>query len=564
MRLSTDDDRDDRRAAEVIRAALQCGITVFDTARAYGRDDTERGHNERLLADAVRRCGAKRRARIVTKGGMTRAGHAWLPDGRAKAIRVDCEASLAALGGLPIDTFLLHAPDPRTPWPTSVRALAQIAEEGLVKRVGLSNVSRRQLDEALDLAPVDAVEVALSVLDDRPLRGGIVDRCAQLGISLIAHSPLGGPRRTRELERLEPLAAIARAHGVGPADVALAWLLGLSPTLIAIPGARRLETARSCARAAALELDAVERDRLDRAFGAARPRRAARAPRDDAEVVVVMGIPAAGKTRVAEEYVAAGYTRLNRDERGGRLRALAQLLDDQLHAGVRHVVLDNTYLTRASRSHVIDAASRHGLPARCIWMDTPLAQAQVNLVRRLLDQVGTLPPPDELRRLGRRHAGAMAPTSQMRALRELEPPSVDEGFERVEVVPFTRAEPARPGAPGIFVAAAALRREGWEAALRANPAVTPHLVYDWSPGGAADELQRDVARIGAVTDAPIHSALCPHPGGPPTCWCRPPLPGLLLAFARDHGVEPARSTLIGARPTDRTLANALGARYVEV
>ena len=90
MRLSTDDDRNDDRAIATIAAAAASGITVFDTARAY--ED-----NEQLLAGALRACGAATAARIVTKGGMSRPGGAWAPDGRAKAIRADCEASLEAL-----------------------------------------------------------------------------------------------------------------------------------------------------------------------------------------------------------------------------------------------------------------------------------------------------------------------------------------------------------------------------------------------------------------------------------------------------------------------------------
>src|SRR5581483_2808849 len=101
-----------------------------------------------------------------------------------------CEASLAALDGLPVDLYLVHAPDPRTPWATSVRALARLADEGLVRRVGVSNVTRPQLDQALELAPIVAVEVALSLQDDHALRSGILERCAELGIALIAHSPL--------------------------------------------------------------------------------------------------------------------------------------------------------------------------------------------------------------------------------------------------------------------------------------------------------------------------------------------------------------------------------------
>ena len=152
----------------------------------------------------------------------------------------------------------------------------------------------------------------------------------------------------------------------------------------------------------------------------------------------MIGIPGAGKSHVAQEYVERGYVRLNRDERGGTLRELAVTLEEELVAGDARVVLDNTYLTRASRSYVLDAAARHGAPVRCIWLDTPLAQAQVNLTERLLDVLGHLPGPDELRERAKREQGVLAPTSQMRAARELEPPSLDEGFVAVERREFTR------------------------------------------------------------------------------------------------------------------------------
>ncbi|MBV8999022.1 MAG: aldo/keto reductase, partial [Solirubrobacterales bacterium] len=253
--MSTDADRDEQIAADTIAAALEAGITVFDTAHAYGRDDSELGHNERLLARTLASAGAGSRARVITKGGMTRPRGGWVPDGRAKAILSDCEASLAALGGLPIDLYLIHAPDPRTPWRTSVRALARLLDEGLVARVGLSNVNRRQLDEALAILRVSAVQVALSVHDDRALRGGIVERCEEQAIAVIAHSPLGGPRRAATSARRPDLAEVAAAASASPAEIALAWLLALSPAIVAIPGARRPESARSAARAAKLTLD---------------------------------------------------------------------------------------------------------------------------------------------------------------------------------------------------------------------------------------------------------------------------------------------------------------------
>ena len=540
-------------AAETIAAAAGAGVTVFDTARAYG-------DNEALLADALRRAGAEHSARVVTKGGMARADGAWVPDGRAKTIRNDCEASLTALDGLPIDLYLVHAPDPRTPWATTVRALARLVDEGHVARVGVSNVNRRRLDEALTLAPIAAVEVALSLVDDRAVRGGVLERCAEAGITVIAHSPLGGPRRAPTLARHRALADVAARLEATPAEVALAWVLGLSPNVVAIPGARRPETVRSAVRAATLELPEEDRVALTRAFDRRAPARVAGAtrPADGGEVVLVMGIPGAGKSRVAEDYVARGYVRINRDERGGSLLGVADALDDQLASGVQCVVLDNTYLTRASRSYVIETASRHGVPVRCVWLDTPLAQAQVNLVARLLDRFGVLPTPEELRQRARSEQGLLAPTSQMRAVRELEPPSEDEGFAAVEQREFVRGSDGRAHA-GVFVAAGALEQPGWQRLLEAADRAAPHLVFDWrSDSGLAAEVER----LEAAVSGPVESAVCPHGGGPPRCWCRPPLPGLPLAFARRHDVDPARSVLIGTSPAHRTLAGTLGARYV--
>jgi aryl-alcohol dehydrogenase-like predicted oxidoreductase len=487
-----------------VAAALTAGITVFDTAHAYG---VLPGDNERLLAQALRGT----RARVVTKGGMTRVGPAWVPDGRASTIRQDCEASLAALDGIGIDLYLLHAPDPRVPWLTSVRALARLLEEGLVPRVGVSNVNRDQLDAALAVVPVSAVEVALSPFDDAAVRGGVVRRCEEQGITVLAHSPLGGPRRVRRAEAQE----------------SLAWVLSRSPAVVAIPGARSAEAVRSAV--AALEL----------APPAGHGAPSGLPPRPSgAEVLLVMGIPGAGKSRLAADL--EGYERLNRDDRGGSLAAIARELDRRLGEGADRLVVDNTYLTRASRNLVVETSARHGAGVRCVWLDTPLAQAQVNLVRRQLDRFGRLPAPQELRGLAKAHPGLMAPTSQLRAVRQLEPPTDDEGFVAVERVPFRR-DPAS-GAAGVFVAADAV--PGFQVE---DPSV-PHLVFGW-------HVPDDVALPGAAV------ASCPHPGGPPTCWCRPPLPGLVLAFCHHRGVDPARSVLVGTSPGHRALATAVGARF---
>jgi hypothetical protein len=111
----------------------------------------------------------------------------------------------------------------------------------------------------------------------------------------------------------------------------------------------------------------------------------------------------------------------------------------------------------------------------------------------------------------------------------------------------------------VFLAAAAASPE---LLAQADPQA-PHLVFDWSPSGARAALDSAAARVAAAVGGPVEAALCPHSAGPPRCWCRPPLPGLVLAFAREYGVDPARSVLAGTGPAHRSLAAALGARYLE-
>jgi hypothetical protein len=152
----------------------------------------------------------------------------------------------------------------------------------------------------------------------------------------------------------------------------------------------------------------------------------------------------------------------------------------------------------------------------------------------------------------------------MRAQRELEPPSTDEGFAAVEHAPFVRAPRPPEARPGVFVAASVTRVPGWEGRLEQGDPEAPHLVYDWNPEGDGAALDAVVAQLSGSVSGPLESALCPHAAGPPKCWCRPPLPGLPLAFARAHDIDPARSVLVGTGPAQRTLATTLGARYVEI
>src|SRR5687768_16790524 len=403
MRLSTEPDRDEARAVATLHAALDAGVTLLDTADVYALDSRDIGHNERLIARALSEWrGDRARVRVATKGGLTRPGGRWVPDGRARHLAAACEASRRALEVERIFLYQLHAPDAKTSLATSVRALASLQRDGLVEHVGLCNVTLGQLEEALRLARIAAVQVEISPWHEHNLRNGVAERCRAEGILLLAHRPLGGVARARARERDAVIAEVAARAGASPAEVVLAWVRGLAPNVAPLPGPTRPEHARSLSRMAALLLSDEDTAALDERFPAGRLLRAPRSARRpaaalDGDVVLVIGLPGAGKTTIAGDLVSEGYERLNRDETGGRLADLVPRLGDLLSAGRRRVVLDNTYGSRAARNAVLETALAHGVPARCVWLQSTLEDAQVNVVQRMLERHGRLLEPDELK-----------------------------------------------------------------------------------------------------------------------------------------------------------------------
>jgi aryl-alcohol dehydrogenase-like predicted oxidoreductase len=243
MRLSTRSDRNESRGIELLHAAFDSGVTFLDTADAYCLDDSETGHNERLIAHALRSwSGDRTRITVATKGGLTRPQGEWVADGRARHLRAACEASLRALDVGRIALYQLHAPDPKTPLATSVRALASLKDDGLVERIGLCNVTVGQIEEARSITDIFAVQVELSVWHEENVLNGVVVYCATHGLQLIAYRPLGGSRRIRRTLSDPLLTDIASRHQATAAEIALAWLGHLSAHIVTIPGPTRIAT----------------------------------------------------------------------------------------------------------------------------------------------------------------------------------------------------------------------------------------------------------------------------------------------------------------------------------
>jgi aryl-alcohol dehydrogenase-like predicted oxidoreductase len=567
MRLSTERDRDETRAIDVLHAAFDDGVTLLDTADAYCLDDSDVGHNERLIAHALASWhGDRSRIVVATKGGLTRPDGEWVPNGKARHLRVACEASLRALDIQRIHLYQLHAPDPRTPLATSVRALDALRKEGLIERIGLCNVNVSQIEEARRITEISAVQVEMSLWQHTNVLNGVLQHCTERGIQVIAYRPLGGARQSRRLRSDPGLIEVARRHGTTPAEIALAWLNGSSDAIVSIPGPTRVETVRSVVRAHGIRLTDKDRAQLQsRSGGLISP---PVAPAREGEVVLVMGLPGAGKSTVARHFVTQGYTRLNRDEAGGSLRDLLPNLENLVASGVTRVVLDNTYVSRASRALVVQAAGRLGLPVRCVRLATGIEDAQVNAAWRMVSKYGRLLEPDEMRKRVKHDPNAFAPTAQFRSLRELEPPSSSEGFSQIETVPFERTrDPAMTNKALIvwcddvdaFTARVpVLRRyhdEGWRLlGLAWRPEIADRTM-------TSEQAEASFARMRELLAAPIDILYCPHGGGPPICWCRKPFPGLGVVFIQRYQLDPAQCLYVGAGPQDPGLARRLGFQY---
>jgi pyridoxine 4-dehydrogenase len=234
--------RDRENAIAVLRRAVELGVTLIDTAYAYGPEV-----NELQIAEALHPY--PEGLVIATKAGLvrTRSG-AWPSDARPEHLREACEGSLRRLRLQRIDVYQLHAPDPRVPLEDSVGTLAELRDEGKIRHVGLSNVSVDELERAREIVPVVSVQNQYSVgyRSEEP----VLEACERLGIPFLPWRPLDTARAYDAVRR------VARERGATAAQVAIAWLLARSPLLAPIPGTSSLDHLEENVAARDLELTA--------------------------------------------------------------------------------------------------------------------------------------------------------------------------------------------------------------------------------------------------------------------------------------------------------------------
>jgi aryl-alcohol dehydrogenase-like predicted oxidoreductase len=266
MHLSLQDRPPEPEGVAVIHAALDAGVRLIDTADSYCLDDSDTGHNERLIARALREwSGPAHEVLVATKGGLTRPRGRWERDARPEHLRAACERSLRALGVERIQLYQLHAPDPSVPFEESVGTLADLQREGKVRWVGLSNVSVEQIRAAEAIVPIASVQNRLNPFFREALVDGVVDYCGSRSIGFLAYSPTGGGRLNRKLPEHPVLRPMAARLDVSAHALVLAWALAQSPAVIVIPSARRVAHALDSVSAGGLALSAEDLSAIDRA-----------------------------------------------------------------------------------------------------------------------------------------------------------------------------------------------------------------------------------------------------------------------------------------------------------
>ncbi len=255
MPMSIDGRPDEAQSIRTIHTALDLGMTFIDTADVYCLDDSDIGHNERLIAKALASwSGDRASVHVATKGGLVRPRGAWNSDASPAHLRQACEKSLRALGVDRIWLYQLHAPDGAVRYEDSIGELARLAAEGKIAHVGLSNVDVGEIDRARAIVPIVSVQNRMNPHDRRSIDNGVLAHCAKLGMAFLPYSPVGGGRGKTKIGTDAELAKVGQRRGATPHEIALAWAIAISPVTFPIPGASRPESAASSARAADIVL----------------------------------------------------------------------------------------------------------------------------------------------------------------------------------------------------------------------------------------------------------------------------------------------------------------------
>lgn len=303
-------------------------------------------------------------------------------------------------------------------------------------------------------------------------------------------------------------------------------------------------------------------------------------------IVIVMGINAAGKSTLVQQFVKDGYQRINRDLTGGDLEFQTTIAEDALSNGVDKVVLDNTYPTKKSRASLVKLAKELKGKISCYWLTTSLEDAQLNASIRMVRKYGKLLSPAEMK--ASKDPNAFPPAALFHYRKIFEKPTQAEGFDEVIEVPFVRKWPAEyKNKAVIFDYDQTLRDSAGEQAyptkfeeIIIRSKMTKVVKSFESQGyillGASNQsgvakgiLTEEMARkcfeeTNNMLGVRLDFQFCPHTIPPVSCYCRKPHPGMGAFFIEKYKLNPAECIMIGDQTTDKSFAERCGFQFIHV
>jgi aryl-alcohol dehydrogenase-like predicted oxidoreductase len=250
--------RDPEEARRVLHRAVELGVTLIDTADAYGPEIAER-----LIAEALHPYPAD--LVIATKGGITRQGPAKTEYvGRAGYLIQCIEMSLRRLKLERIELYQLHRIDPRTPLEESLGALKQMQDQGKIRHIGLSEVTPAEIEQAQKIVPIVSVQNRYSLADRRHEQ--TLTWCEQHGIAFLPWYPIAGGKLLKpDHPFAQTLSQLAKRYNASPAQLSIAWLLHRSPVMLPIPGTSQVKHLEENIAAASLQIGHAEWAQLEAA-----------------------------------------------------------------------------------------------------------------------------------------------------------------------------------------------------------------------------------------------------------------------------------------------------------
>ncbi len=248
------------RSIAVIHRALDLGVKLIDTADSYCQDESDKHHNERLIAKALEQYSGDISGVIVaTKGGLMRPQGSWTRNGSPNHLRKTIRESFEALGGKkPIDLWQYHAPDSDYSIAQSLAPVKEAVEAGIIRFVGVSNFSVEQIERARDTVEIVSVQNQYNPWYRQPESDGVLEYCESEKLTFFPWSPLGGSRRVSRLQEMPALVNLAREKNASVYCIVLAWLMAKSPCVLPIPGATKVTSIEDSVRAIDLKLTDAE------------------------------------------------------------------------------------------------------------------------------------------------------------------------------------------------------------------------------------------------------------------------------------------------------------------